>query len=227
MKRFYPFFFIPLLLIVFILTTAAQFRSAYAQEAPTPTSTYDPLAEPFVPENPSEHDLGHNWYWHNCMTCHGDVGQGLTDEFRAIWPEDHQNCWEHGCHGGRVDDEGFPIPTIVPALVREGKLAQFSSLQAFEEFLKATHPPQDPGGLEGEQYHAIALYVFSMNNRPLEKPTSVPANPISPSPTRTPEPEPLSFEATSAQSNVFLYIGLGAILTVILILAIRKKLPIS
>ena len=159
------------------------------------------------------------------MTCHGDVGQGLTDEFRAIWPEDHQNCWAHGCHGGRVDDEGFPIPTIVPALVREGKLAQFSSLQAFEEFLKATHPPQDPGGLEDEQYHAIALYVFSMNNRPLENPTPVPTDPISPSLASTPEPDPLADEANSTQPNIVLYIGLGTILIVILILGLIKKLP--
>lgn len=227
MKRSYPFIGIPLLLATFILMAAMQPHNAYSQEAPTPTSTYDPLAEPFVPENPGEHDLGHNWYWHNCMTCHGDVGQGLTDEFRAIWPEDHQNCWEHGCHGGRMDDEGFPIPTSVPALVREGKLAQFSSLQAFEEFLKASHPPQDPGGLEDEQYHAIALYVFSMNNRALENSTPVPTNTSPPSPSSTPilEPEELPTDITSPQSNIVIYIIFGAFLAVVVIWGIRKRIP--
>ncbi len=152
----------------------SDFVVVHAQDAPSPTPTYDPLAEPYLPENPSEYELGRNWYWHNCMTCHGDMGQGLTDEFRAVWPEDHQNCWEHGCHGGHMDDEGFPIPTIVPALVSNVKLAQFPSEGAFYEFLKSTHPPQDPGCLEDEEYLAIVRYVFNMNDRILDEPTSTP-----------------------------------------------------
>jgi hypothetical protein len=101
------------------------------------------------------------------MTCHGDRGQGLTDEFRGIWEPDHQNCWGRGCHAGRPGDEGFPIPTIVPAIVNESHLAQFASLQELSDFLKATHPPQSPGILEVKEYHAIALFVFTMNERPL------------------------------------------------------------
>jgi len=194
----------------------------YAQEVPTPTPTYDPLAEPFVPENPSEYDLGHNWYWHNCMTCHGDVGQGLTDDFRAIWPEDHQNCWEHGCHGGRMDDEGFPIPTIVPALVDESKLNQFSSQQMFFEFLKATHPPQDPGGLKDEEYLAIVKYVFSMNFRALDEPTPVPT--ATPAFTKTPVSEVELEAEESPKNNVAIYFGLGIILILAVMISVRNRL---
>jgi len=101
------------------------------------------------------------------MTCHGDQGQGLTDEFRGLWEPDHQNCWGRGCHAGRSGDEGFPIPTVVPALVNGARLAQFTSVQELSEFIKATHPPQSPGVLKTEEYDAIALFVFALNDRPL------------------------------------------------------------
>jgi hypothetical protein len=101
------------------------------------------------------------------MTCHGDVGQGLTDEFRGIWEEDHQDCWGRGCHAGHPGDLGFPIPTVVPALVSDVHLKQFACIQELSAFLKATHPPQSPGILKDEEYHAIALFVFTMNEKPL------------------------------------------------------------
>jgi len=119
------------------------------------------LVEPLLPPNPTELELGQNLYWHWCMTCHGDRGQGLTDEFRGIWEPDHQNCWARGCHTGRQGDLGFPIPTIVSGLVDDSHLAQFAFLQEFADFLKATHPPQSPGILKDEEYHAIALFFYN------------------------------------------------------------------
>jgi len=136
-------------------------------ETPSPTPTYDPLEEPLLPENPTEYELGRNLYWHWCMTCHGDRGQGLTDAFRAIWEPDHQDCWGRGCHAGRPGDTGFPIPTVVPAIVDATHLGRFTSVQQLSDFLKATHPPQSPGILEGDEYHAIAVFVFTMNQRSL------------------------------------------------------------
>ena len=137
------------------------------QDTPSPTPTYDPLVEPLLPPNPTEFELGQNLYWHWCMPCHGDRGQGLTDEFRGIWEDDHQNCWGRGCHAGHEGDMGFPIPTIVPALSDDSHLAQFPSMQGLADYLQATHPPQSPGILTAEEYHAIALFVFSMIGRPL------------------------------------------------------------
>jgi hypothetical protein len=134
----------------------------------SPTPTIDPLVEPILPDDPTELELGRNLYWHWCMTCHGDHGQGLTDEFRGIWEPEHQNCWARGCHTGRRDDLGFPIPTIVPAIVGGNHLSRFSSLQDFSDFLQATHPPQSPGILADQEYHAIALFVFTMNCRTVD-----------------------------------------------------------
>jgi hypothetical protein len=117
------------------------------------------------------------------MPCHGDRGQGLTDEFRGLWEEDHQDCWARGCHGGRVEDEGFPVPRIVPALVGESQMERFPSQQALSDYLQSTHPPQSPGILKGEEYRAIALFVFTMNGRQAEPAVTESAFPV---PTITP-----------------------------------------
>jgi hypothetical protein len=100
------------------------------------------------------------------MPCHGDKGQGLTDEFRSLWVEDHQNCWARGCHAGRVEDLGFPIPRTVPALVSSaGDLPPFETAGEFFKYLQTTHPPQHPGYLPAEEYWAIVAYILAENNR--------------------------------------------------------------
>jgi hypothetical protein len=156
--------FIPLLALLGIHSIRSQIPNAQ-QGLASPTPTYDPFVEPPLPTNPTEYELGRDVYWHWCMPCHGDRGQGLTDEFRGMWEPDHQNCWARGCHTGRREDQGFPIPTVVPALVGADHLTQFSSVQELADFLKATHPPQSPGILKDEEYHAIALFVFTMDGR--------------------------------------------------------------
>jgi hypothetical protein len=217
-----PFKLAALFLPFFVLLVMYPFQKTIAQQAiVSPTPTYDPLAEPPLPENPTEFELGRNLYWHWCMTCHGDVGQGLTDEFRGIWVEDHQNCWGRGCHAGHSGDLGFPIPTVVPALVSDSHLAQFASIQELSDFLKTTHPPQSPGILKGEEYHAIALFVFAMNGRPLidlvitDTPIPVPTLTVTP----VPNPKP-------ASGNSSTYIGIVVTLLVagILILVAGKRL---
>ncbi len=155
------------LLLPFLLFGSWLNADRRAQPLPTvtPTPTYDPLVEPPLPPAPTQLELGRNLYWHWCMPCHGDRGQGLTDEFRMIWEPDHQDCWAGGCHGGRPRDEGFPIPTVVPALTREDRLGRFASLGELEGYLTETHPPQSPGILKPEEYEAISAWLFEMNER--------------------------------------------------------------
>jgi len=218
MKGFSPFYVIALLLVSLLAILRSYSEVVYAQDAPIPTSTYDPLVEPPLPENPSDYELGRNWYWHHCMPCHGDVGQGLTDEFRAIWPDDHQNCWGRGCHTGHIEDLGFPIPTVVPALVSNAKLAQFSSQQALFDYLKATHPPQHPGYLTDEQYRAITLYVFSLNDRLDLTPTDAAL------PAFTSTPGVVADRELPLKANTFIYIGLGTIFAVVVIWSVKRRL---
>jgi hypothetical protein len=128
------------------------------------TPTPDFSATPVLPENPSQVDFGRFSYWFNCMPCHGDHGQGLTEAFRAAWVEDHQNCWERGCHGGKVGDEGFPIPTAVPAVIGSvDLLRRFPTAVDLYAYLSSLHPPQRPGALEEEEYWQLTAFLLSEN----------------------------------------------------------------
>jgi hypothetical protein len=156
------------------------------------------------------------------MTCHGDKGQGLTDEFRSIWEEDHQNCWARGCHAGHPGDMGFPIPTIVPALVSDSQLVQFTSVQALSDFLKATHPPQSPGILKAEEYHAIAIFVFTMNARMLDTRDTPTITPIPATPAWTTTLLPVQNSKPGALA-MFLLPVFGMLVVGIFILIIKSR----
>jgi mono/diheme cytochrome c family protein len=154
-----PFFVIALFLLSFP-------PPALSAEGPQPTPTVDRLAIPVLPENPSQAEIGRSLYYYNCMPCHGDYGQGLTDEFRGIWEQDHQNCWEPGCHSGRAGEEGFPIPRTIPAVNIASRSEQlFPADNDLYEYLRLTHPPQNPGWLKDEEYHALAAYLFTLSGR--------------------------------------------------------------
>jgi hypothetical protein len=211
---------ITILLISLLVMMGSQSNSVHAQDGESPTPTYDPLKEPFVPDNPTDYELGQNWYWHYCMPCHGDKGQGLTDEWRAVWEPDHQDCWGKGCHAGERIEDSFVIPTVVPPVVSSVKLARFSSVHTLYEYLKTTHPPQNPGWLEDKQYRAIALYIFSENDRPLVESTLTLT--ITPIYTGTPLPEAVPVKEYSQNPNMILYLGLGVMLVVMVIWGIRK-----
>lgn len=120
------------------------------------------LAVPELPENPTQVELGSDVYFYHCMPCHGDVGQGLTDEFRGIWVADHQNCWAPGCHGGRVGDQGFPVPKYIPGVL---ELPHFPTPESLYTYLNLTHPPQRPGVLSEEQYWAVTAHVLHLAGR--------------------------------------------------------------
>lgn len=208
-----------LFLPLFVLFAVHPVEGTIAQqEFPTPTPTYDPLVETPLPANPTEYELGQNLYWHWCMTCHGDRGQGLTDEFRGIWVSDHQNCWGRGCHAGHPGDQGFPIPTVVPPLVTELHLAQFTSVQRLSDYLESTHPPQSPGILTDDEYHAIALFVFTMNERSLIE------IPVTNTPVATFVPTSTAMPVKESKTERFpIYVMVILIVLVIGVLALAGK----
>jgi len=60
-------------------------------QAQTPTlpppampTVQDRLAAPPTVYPPTQADQGAQVYWFVCMVCHGDRGQGLTDEWRMV-----------------------------------------------------------------------------------------------------------------------------------------------
>ena len=216
------FLFFPILLAISGYAFSVQIP-VIQQAAASPTPTYDPLAEPQLPPNPTEFELGRNLYWHWCMPCHGDRGQGLTDEFRGIWEPEHQNCWGRGCHSGRPGDSGFPIPTIVPALVNFDHLARFSSLQDLTGYLQKTHPPQSPGRLKSEEYRAIALFVFTMNDRSLTSDFPVTAS-STPAPVPSSTPVPLGEPVPASNSNDIAAFFIVIVFAFIILIVGKRKL---
>src|SRR4030042_4411807 len=78
-------------------------------EPPIPTPTIDRLAVPALSQNPDQLEQGSYYYKQVCMACHGDRGQGLTDEWRQEWKEDF-NCWQSECHSATHPPWGFEIP---------------------------------------------------------------------------------------------------------------------
>lgn len=217
----YGFFAAGVLICLFLF--ASQPQPTLAQD-PHPTPTYDPLAQPELPPNPTDLEMGRYLFWRHCMPCHGDIGQGLTDEFRVLW-EEHANCWDRGCHGGKKEDEGFPIPTVIPAIVTENHLMQFTSEAELFAYLKATHPPQYPGHLENEEYHDIALILFKMNDRPLDEitaasPTATSAAPI---PSQTSPSAPMQSADNTQPAALVMIAVLGIAFLIIVAIWILQK----
>lgn len=134
---------------------------------PTPELAADRLLEPTLPPHPTTADLGSQVYWLYCMPCHGDRGQGLTDEFRQVYPTEDRNCWASGCHGRRPYPAGFTLPTEVPPLIGEGALQSFASIAALNGFVRATMPRQAPGTLSPEQYDQLIAFLARENDLPV------------------------------------------------------------
>ena len=162
--------FVPLILLALMGShmTGEQAPDALDTAAPqsTQTPTPDPLATPVMPESPTQIDIGRNLYYYHCMPCHGDRGQGLTDEWRQVWVHDHQNCWAGRCHSGRSDDEGFFIPRSVPPVSGSPQALQlFQTAEDLFAFLRQTQPPQRPGTLTEAEYWALTAFLLHENGR--------------------------------------------------------------
>jgi cytochrome c len=123
------------------------------------TPTPDRLAPPPTVANPNQADTGAQLFWLNCQPCHGDRGQGLTDEWRAQYPPEDRNCWDSGCHGERPYESGFRLPRAVPALVGPGALARFPSAATLHAYVSAAMPFQAPGSLSSDEYWAITAWL--------------------------------------------------------------------
>jgi hypothetical protein len=154
------------LLLIVGVALCSSVSPVRSEATTTPTPLFDRLATPVVPDHPTAADLGRQVYYLHCMPCHGDVGQGLTDEWRAVWVDDHQNCWAKGCHGGRVDDEGFPLPKTIPAVIGPAaSMAQRATSAELVAYLTRTHPPQRPGKLAQQEYEQVTAFLWHENER--------------------------------------------------------------
>jgi mono/diheme cytochrome c family protein len=127
------------------------------------TPTINRLAEPTLPSAPLQADHGAQVFWLSCMPCHGDRGQGLTDEFRATYPTEDRNCWTSGCHGSRPYANGFKLPTSIPAVIGAGTLQKFANASVLEGYIKGAMPFWKPGSLTDDQAWQVTAFVLRAN----------------------------------------------------------------
>ena len=137
----------------------------------TPAATLSPferLAEPTLPAAPSQADHGAQKYWLLCLPCHGDRGQGLTDEFRETYPPEEQYCWERGCHGKRPYDFGFTLPMQIPAVIGpQAALGKFTNAATLHAYIKAAMPYWKPGSLTEEESWLVTAFLLRENGIPV------------------------------------------------------------
>lgn len=139
--------------------------SSFNQQA-TPVNTLsasERLLEPTLPAEPSQADHGAQDYWLYCLPCHGERGQGLTDEFRTTYPPEEQYCWERGCHGEAPYESGFTLPTKIPAVIGQTTLAKFSDAAQLNSYVRATMPFWKPGSLTEEEAWRVTAFVLRQN----------------------------------------------------------------
>ncbi len=127
------------------------------------SATPDRLAEPTLPASPSQADRGAQVYWLSCLPCHGDVGQGLTDEFREVYPPEDRDCWSSGCHGKRPYPNGFAIPTHIAAIIGPGALQKFPNAANLRGYIFAAMPFWKPGSLTEEQSWQVTAFILRAN----------------------------------------------------------------
>lgn len=215
-----------------LLSTAFLFQGGTVLSAPQAalTPTPDRLAKPTLPSSATQADYGAQVFWLNCLPCHGDKGQGLTDEFRLTYPPDHQDCWKSGCHGKHPYANGFILPTVVPPLVGNGALINFSNAAQLYGFISSAMPFQDPGSLKSQEYYQIVAFLLRQNGS-WDGSTEIDASnaaqiPILFNAVSTPAP-------TVQQSNVqetgnptwiiFAGVGLSSILVLSIFIILRNK----
>lgn len=167
--RPYAVFLVMAAITVFVLfyPTAAYKDTSIllAAARPTPLSTPDAgwLMLPDLPASATQADVGAEIYRLVCRDCHGDKGQGLTEDWIAQWDPEDQNCWQSKCHALNHPPEGFLLPTAVPSVVGPSALSRFHTASDLHEFISENMPWHNPGSLQDEQYWQLAAYLLREN----------------------------------------------------------------
>lgn len=116
-----------------------------------------------LPPGATQLQFGAEVYRLVCEACHGNLGQGLTDSWRATWAPQDQNCWQSKCHGPNHPPDGFSMP-MAPAVVGSAALSSFVTARDLQDFVQRRMPWQDPGSLAGKDSWAATAYILKMNH---------------------------------------------------------------
>jgi mono/diheme cytochrome c family protein len=112
---------------------------------------------------PTQASQGAHVYYLVCMACHGDKGQGLTDEWRNVLDEKDRNCWQSKCHASNHPLEGFELPRTVPAIIGPGEMEIFRTALDLHDYIQARMPWQAPGSLSEDEYWQLTAFLVQAN----------------------------------------------------------------
>jgi mono/diheme cytochrome c family protein len=132
---------------------------ATVSPTPLPTSMRPPLIIPDLGPNATQADYGERAYRLVCAACHGNRGQGLTDEWRAQWPPEDQNCWQSKCHAPNHPPDGFIVPRYVPPVLGPNTLLRFGTALDLHDYIYQAMPWQEPASLSVKEYWDITAYL--------------------------------------------------------------------
>ena len=168
MKRFIVVFLLISILLIVLITRETPVRGEWLPQMiatlqPGQVSTPDRLAPPPTVFPPGQADLGAQVYYQVCMVCHGDRGQGLTDEWRNVLPPPDNNCWQSKCHAANHPVGGFVFPHLVPAVTGAGFLVSFGNAGKLHDFIQSKMPWQAPGSLKPDEYWDLTAFLMRLN----------------------------------------------------------------
>jgi len=216
------FFQLLLVTIGIALLFAGLFFNMETVVAQTSMPTPDRLAQPTLPASPSQADQGAQVYWLSCLPCHGDRGQGLTEEFKQTYPVEDRNCWNSGCHGKRPYENGFTLPMKIPAIIGAGTLQKFSNALVLRSYIFATMPYWKPASLTEEQSWQVTAFLLRENNLRTANEDLTASNadliPVSaPTVIDTPQPSP-----SPAPQILFPLLFIGGLILLILFFLLQR-----
>lgn len=232
----FRFLLFPLGVALLIAASLIQEGTALTVELQsTPEATLSPferLAEPTLPAAPSQADHGAQTYWLLCLACHGDRGQGLTDEFRETYPPEEQYCWERGCHGERPYDFGFKLPMHIPAVTGpEAALGKFTTAARLNAYIMAAMPYWKPGSLTEEEGWLVTAFLLRENGIQFDENLDdsnaeeilLSALQLFPTPVPETSSENMTQQAGSIKSQWLLALALVVIIIVVAAVSLRRR----
>lgn len=171
-KPTYLICLIGLLLLFFCYLLGIESASSvYAAPPEPPLPTAEPtswlksprLKKPDLPTNPTMAENGAIPYWSICLSCHGDKGQGLTDEWREAGFGEDMNCWKSKCHAFNHPTPGFNFPRQVPPVIGINTLQRFTTAQELNTYIQTKMPWWDPGSLSESDSWNLTAYLLREN----------------------------------------------------------------
>jgi cytochrome c5 len=114
-----------------------------------------------LPADATQLEYGTEVYRLVCKACHGDKGQGLTDDWRAQWNPRDQNCWQSKCHALNHPPDGFYMPQV-PAVVGP-PLAIFPTALDLYNYIHDFMPWHDRGSMTTKDSWTVTAYILKIN----------------------------------------------------------------